>query len=141
MITTRERAKLRALAQKLDPVVQIGKGGITESVIEGTKLVLEKRELVKIRLLNNSGLDTKEAMQVLCAWLGADPVQQIGSVLVIYKLSTHKDAKHVLWFLSVILRQTKYLDNGWILAIKLFDIFLSNFFYFRYLQNNHFMLV
>ena len=96
MITTKERAKLRALAQKLDPVVQIGKGGITETVIEGTKLVLEKRELVKIRLLNNSGLDTKEAMQVLCAWLGADPVQQIGSVLVIYKLSTHKDAKHVL---------------------------------------------
>ena len=99
MITTKERAKLRALAQKLDPVVQIGKGGITQTVIEGTKLVLEKRELVKIRLLNNSGLDTKEAMQVLCAWLGADPVQQIGSVLVIYKFSTHKDAKHVLWFL------------------------------------------
>ena len=96
MITTKDRAKLRALAQKLDPVVQIGKGGITSTVIEGTKLVLEKRELVKIRLLNNSGLDTKEAMQSLCAWLGADPVQQIGSVIVIYKYNTKKDAKHVL---------------------------------------------
>ena len=96
MITTKDRAKLRGLAQKLEPVVQIGKGGITSTVIEGTKLVLEKRELVKIRLLNNSGLDTKEAMQSLCAWLGADPVQQIGSVIVIYKYNTKKDAKHVL---------------------------------------------
>ena len=96
MITTKERAKLRALAQKLEPVVQVGKGGITNTVIEGTRLVLEKRELVKIRLLNNSGIDTKEAMQVLCAWLGADPVQQIGNVLVIYKFNTKKDAKHVL---------------------------------------------
>lgn len=96
MITTKERAKLRALAQKLDPVVQIGKGGITQTVVDGVEMVLEKRELIKIRLLNNSGIDTSEAMQALCSKLNCDPVQQIGSVIVVYKRSTKKDAKHVL---------------------------------------------
>lgn len=96
MITTKDRAKLRALAQKLEPVVQIGKGGITQTVIDGVSLVLEKRELVKIRLLNNSGLGTQDAMSELCSELGCDPVQQIGNIVVIYKRSTKKDAKHVL---------------------------------------------
>lgn len=96
MITTKERAKLRKLAQNMDPVVQIGKGGISDAVIESVGLVLEKRELVKIRLLNNSGVDTDEAMDVLCDGLNADPVQKIGNILVIYKFSKKKDAKHVL---------------------------------------------
>ena len=96
MITTKDRAKLRALAQKLEPVVQIGKGGISQTVIDGILLVLEKRELVKIRLLNNSGLDTKTAMNEICEKINADPVQQIGSIVVIYKLSHKKDVKHVL---------------------------------------------
>ena len=96
MISTKERAFLRGLAQKLEPVVQIGKGGITDSVLTSIDLVLDKRELIKIRLLPNSLLDTKTAMEQICGGLGADPVQQIGSVLVIYKFSTHKDAKHVL---------------------------------------------
>lgn len=96
MITTKERAKLRKLAQNMDPVVQIGKGGISDPVIESVGLVLEKRELVKIRLLNNSGVDTDEAMDVLCDGLNADPVQKIGNILVIYKFSKKKDAKHVL---------------------------------------------
>lgn len=96
MITTKERAQLRKLAQNMDPVVQIGKGGISDAVIDSVGLVLEKRELVKIRLLNNSGIDTDEAMDVLCSGLNADPVQKIGNILVIYKFSKKKDAKHVL---------------------------------------------
>ena len=96
MITTKDRAKLRGLAQKLEPVVQIGKGGITQTVIDGVSMVLEKRELIKIRLLQNSGLDTEEVMQALCEQLDCDPVQQIGSVVVIYKKSKKKGAKHIL---------------------------------------------
>ncbi|HAJ77821.1 MAG TPA: ribosome assembly RNA-binding protein YhbY [Clostridiales bacterium] len=96
MITTKERAFLRGLAQKLEPVVQIGKGGITESVLNSIDLVLDKRELIKIRLLPNSLLDTKTAMEQICDGLGADPVQQIGSVVVVYKKSKRKDAKHIL---------------------------------------------
>ena len=96
MITTKERAKLRGLAQKLEPAVQIGKGGVSQTVVEGVNLVLEKRELVKIRLLQNSGLDTQEVMEILCDLLKCDPVQQIGSVIVIYKKSRKKDVKHIL---------------------------------------------
>ena len=96
MITTKERAFLRGLAQKLDPIVQIGKGGITESVLNGIELVIEKRELVKIRLLQNSGLDTKTAMEEICNGIGAEPVAQIGSIIVIYKKSKRKDVKHIL---------------------------------------------
>lgn len=96
MITTKQRAFLRGLAQKLDPVVQIGKGGITDSVLGSIDLVLDKRELVKIRLLPNSLLDTQSAMEQLCGGLNADPVQQIGSVIVVYKKSKRKDAKHIL---------------------------------------------
>ena len=96
MITSKDRAKLRALAQKLEPIVQIGKGGIIETALEGIKLVLEKRELIKIRLLNNSGLDTKETMQILCDAVKCEPVQQIGNIVVIYKRNNKKDAKHVL---------------------------------------------
>lgn len=96
MITTKQRAFLRGLAQKLEPVVQIGKGGITQSVLTSIDVVLDKRELVKIRLLPNSLLDTQSAMQQICSGLNADPVQQIGSVVVVYKKSSKKDAKHIL---------------------------------------------
>ena len=96
MISTKERAFLRGLAQKLEPVVQIGKGGITNSVLTSIDLVLDKRELIKIRLLPNSLLDTKTAMEQICGGLGADPVQQIGSIVVVYKKSKRKDAKHIL---------------------------------------------
>ena len=95
MITTKERAKLRKLAQNMDPVVQIGKGGISDAVIESVGLVLEKRELIKIRLLKNSDVDTDEAMDTLCNGLNADPVQKIGNILVVYKLNP-KNKKHVL---------------------------------------------
>ena len=96
MITTKERATLRGLAQKMDPIVQVGKGGITQTVIDGINLVLEKRELIKIRLLQNSGLETDEAMEQICSALGCDPVQQIGSIVVVYKKSNKKNVKHIL---------------------------------------------
>lgn len=96
MITTKERAFLRGLAQKLEPIVQIGKGGISQSVLSSIDLVLEKRELVKIRLLANSLLDTQTAMTAICNGINAQPVQQIGNVIVVYKKSSKKDVKHIL---------------------------------------------
>lgn len=99
MITTKERAKLRAIAQKTEPLVLIGKGGISDTVLESINLLLDKRELIKIRLLQNSGLDGRPASDLICQKLGADGVQCIGNIVVIYKRSNRKDIKHVLWCL------------------------------------------
>jgi RNA-binding protein len=96
MISTKDRAILRGMAQKQEPIVLIGKGGITDAVIESIGLVLEKRELIKIKLLQNSGLESKTASAEVCEKLGADGVQCIGSVFVIYRRSKRKDVKHIL---------------------------------------------
>ena len=96
MISTKDRAKLRGLAQKQDPLVLIGKGGITPSVLDSISILLDKRELIKIRLLQNSGLDSKQAINQICENLGADGVQCIGNVLVVYRRSKRDDVKHIL---------------------------------------------
>ena len=96
MISSKERAKLRAMAQKLEPVVLVGKGGINDSVLDSISLVLESKELVKIKLLQNSGLDSKSASEEICAKLLADGVQRIGSTIVVYRRSHKKDVYHIL---------------------------------------------
>lgn len=96
MITTKDRAKLRGIAQNLDPIVIIGKGGITDGVLDSIRAVIEKRELIKIRLLPNSGIESREACDEVCEKLNADGVQCIGNVFVIYKKSKKKGVQHVL---------------------------------------------
>lgn len=96
MISTKDRAKLRGFAQKQEPLVLIGKGGITPSVLDSISILLDKRELIKIRLLQNSGLDSKQASNQICENLGADGVQCIGNVLVVYRRSNRDDVKHIL---------------------------------------------
>lgn len=95
MITTRQRAFLRGLANTLDPVAQIGKEGITKNVVESIDLLLEARELVKIKVLKNAPTDSKTASRELCESIGCDGVQCIGSIIVLYKHSTRKDIKHI----------------------------------------------
>ena len=97
MISTKDRAKLRGLAQKLEPIVLVGKAGLTDEVLSSIDGVLSKREIVKIKLLQNCDLTTNEVMTEVCQKLSAEPVQQIGKVVVAYRFSTKKDVKHILW--------------------------------------------
>lgn len=85
MITSKQRAYLRKLANGLDPIFQIGKGGITDEVITQLALALETRELIKVHILETALFDAKVAINEVAAKLKAEPVQAIGSKIVIYK--------------------------------------------------------
>ncbi|MEL7609041.1 MAG: YhbY family RNA-binding protein [Bacillota bacterium] len=87
MLNSRQRARLRALANSIDPIFQIGKGGINENMAGQISLALEARELIKITVLESADLTAREAAQALCAATGADPVQCIGRKFVLYRPS------------------------------------------------------
>ena len=66
MLKGKERAYLRKLAHGIDPIFQIGKNGIEENFLKQVSDALEARELIKIKVLENSGLDTREASDLIC---------------------------------------------------------------------------
>lgn len=87
MITTKQRAFLRGLANRLDPIFQVGKNGVEDNFLKQLQEALEKRELIKIKVLENSGLTAREASDIICEEIGCEGIQAIGSKLVIYKQS------------------------------------------------------
>jgi len=95
MITSKQRAQLRGLAADIDTIVMVGKGGITENVIESCSAALKARELVKGKVLENSMLTAREACDALSEACKAEQVQVIGTKFVLYKRN-EKDPKIVL---------------------------------------------
>jgi len=87
MLTSKERAYLRGLANGEDTIIQIGKGGITENVIKQAQGALKARELIKARVLENSMMTAREACDELSRACLAEPVQVIGSKFVLYKMN------------------------------------------------------
>ena len=90
MLTSKQRADLRSLANPLDTIQQIGKDGITEAVVQQVQEALTARELIKLKVLETSFMSAREASEALCEALEAEPVQCIGSKLVIYKANPKK---------------------------------------------------
>jgi RNA-binding protein len=90
MITSKQRSYLRSLANELEPIFQLGKNGIEESFLRQIEEALEARELIKIKVLNNSGYETREAIDIICNEVGCEGIQSIGSKIVIYKKSNNK---------------------------------------------------
>ena len=84
-MTGKQRAYLRGLANGLETIIYIGKGGITEAVIRQTEEALAARELIKGRVLEASLLTAREACEMLAEATGAEGVQNIGSRFVLYK--------------------------------------------------------
>ena len=84
MLTGKQRASLRAMANGLQPIFQIGKGNLNENLIKSVKEALEAREMVKITILETAEIAPREAMEVLLQATGAEPVQCIGRKLVLY---------------------------------------------------------
>ncbi len=85
MLTSKQRAQLRALANGEDTIVYIGKGGITENVVKQAADALKAREIIKCKVQENCMLTAREACDELAEQTGAEGVQVIGSRFVIYK--------------------------------------------------------
>lgn len=85
MITSRQRAALRGMANTIETIGQVGKGGITATVQAQADEALEARELIKMRVLETAPCSAREAAQQLAAATGAEIVQVIGSRFVLYR--------------------------------------------------------
>ena len=90
MLTSKQRAYLRSLSQSLDTIFQIGKGGISEEICNQIENALEARELIKARVLENSGYTAKEAAEVISEAVKCDVVSCVGTKFVLYKESKKK---------------------------------------------------
>ena len=85
MLTSAERKALKAKAHKLEPVVQIGAKGLTDDVIAEIDRALRAHELIKVRAGAMERGARDEALGSICQKTGADAVQQVGKVFVLYR--------------------------------------------------------
>ena len=93
MLTSKERADLRAQSNALDTTLMVGKGGVTESVIAEAENQLTARELVKGKVLEGALMSPREVSDALCQATGAQGVACVGSKFVIYRFSEKKQAQ------------------------------------------------
>lgn len=87
MLTGKQRSYLRSMANTMDPIFQVGKGGIGDNLIKQFNDALEARELVKATVLKNSEADAREICDEIAERTGAEVVQVIGSKFVLYRES------------------------------------------------------
>lgn len=85
MLTSKQRAKLRGMASTMDTIFQLGKGGIQENFIIQINDALRVRELIKIKVLENSGYDVKSAAIEIAEKTDLEVVNVIGTKIVLYK--------------------------------------------------------
>jgi len=90
MLTGKQRSYLKSMANGIDSIMQIGKGGVTENVIKQIDDALTARELIKISVLNNSMLEAKETANEIAEAVRAEYVQSIGNKFVLYRQSKEK---------------------------------------------------
>ena len=90
MLTNKQKSFLRGESNRLQPLVHIGKSGLTASVITQIEEALEAKELIKVTILQNCEQDKKEIAAKLEEQVGIEVVQEIGKIIVLYKESVEK---------------------------------------------------
>jgi RNA-binding protein len=85
MLTSKDRAALRKIANSLDTILQVGKGGIGEQVIKQANDALEAREIIKGKVLENAPAFAREVAEELASATNSDVVQVIGTKFVLYR--------------------------------------------------------
>lgn len=95
MLTTKQRSKLKAMANTLRPIVTIGKDELTENVVKEIETALYHRELVKVSILQSCTIPVKTICQEVCDILSAEPVLRVGNRFVVYKRSEKENIEHI----------------------------------------------
>ena len=90
MLSSKQRATLRSMANGIDTIMQIGKDGVTENLITTVSDALEAREMIKLKVLDNSAETPRSAAEALAEATGADVVCTVGTKLVLYRESKKK---------------------------------------------------
>ncbi|MBS4199743.1 ribosome assembly RNA-binding protein YhbY [Bacillus sp. FJAT-49732] len=94
MLTGKQKRYLRSLAHHINPIFQVGKGGVNENMIKQIDEALEKRELLKISILQNCDEDKETVASEIVEGTKAELVQIIGNMIILYKESKeHKEIK------------------------------------------------
>ena len=96
MLTSKQRSKLKSLAANLSPIGQVGKDGVGENMLASFSDCLEKRELIKINILENADGEPQALGRELAEKLSAECVIVIGRKAVLYRRSSRKDAEHIV---------------------------------------------
>ena len=89
MLNSRQRAQLRAMANDMETILQIGKLGVNENTIKQVKDALEARELIKLRILETCPTNVRETANIVSKETDCDVVQVIGSRFILYKESVN----------------------------------------------------
>ncbi len=90
MLTSKQRAMLRSMASKEDTIMQVGKSGVTETMVKTVSDALEARELIKMRVLENSGEAVRDVAEQLAEATESEVVAVIGKCLILYRESETK---------------------------------------------------
>ncbi|MBQ7077758.1 MAG: ribosome assembly RNA-binding protein YhbY [Lachnospiraceae bacterium] len=94
-LTSKQRAFLKSKAQTIDPIIQVGKSSVTTELIDSVSEAIEKRELIKLHVLQNCLDDPKEIAQVIAERTQSTVVQVIGKKIVLFK-QKKKESKFTL---------------------------------------------
>ena len=95
MLTSKQRATLRGLANSMQSVTQIGKGGVTDEVCRCIETALDSHELIKLSVLETAPLTAREAADTVAEKLGADVVSVIGRKFVLFRVSTKEENRKI----------------------------------------------
>lgn len=90
MLTSKQRANLKGQASKIDAIFQVGKGGVTQSVINQTDEALLARELIKLTVLETCELSPIETAKALAESTNSEVVQAIGRKIILYRENPKK---------------------------------------------------
>lgn len=85
MLTSKQRSQLKGLAQTEDTIIQVGKGGITDTLVLSVDSALRARELVKGKVLETCEFSPREVCEELAERCKAEPVQVIGTKFVLFR--------------------------------------------------------